>query len=86
MTDFKDLTSVMAPATKTFEIDPSVLEELPQATRAIYVGTSGDIVVRFAGDSEDRTLANVVAGIPLPFRVTHVRETGTTAADIVGMA
>lgn len=53
------------------------------ATRGVFVGTSGDLVVRFAGDTANVTLKNVVAGVTHPWSITRVAATGTTATNIV---
>ncbi len=54
------------------------------ATRALYVGGTGDIAVVFAGNSTAVTLKAVPVGI-LPVQVTMVMSTNTTATDIVGL-
>lgn len=71
------------PATNAEEItanDGTTLDE----TRAIYVGTSGDVKVDTA-DGDTVTFKNVVGGSILPIAVTKVYSTGTTASDFVGM-
>ena len=52
-------------------------------TRAIYVGTAGDVSVLMQGGATV-TLTGVQAGSFLPLRVRQVLQTGTTAGDIVG--
>ena len=54
-----------------------------EATRGVFVGTAGDLVVRFAGDTVNVTLKNVVAGVTHPWSIVRVAATGTTATDIV---
>jgi hypothetical protein len=54
------------------------------ATRALYVGTGGTLVVTMAEDGVDATFTNVAAGI-FPVQVTKVLSTGTTASDIVAL-
>lgn len=54
-----------------------------ETTRGVYVGTAGDLVVRFAGDTANVTLKNVVAGVTHPWSIVRVAATGTTATDIV---
>lgn len=53
------------------------------ACRGVYVGTAGDLVVLFSGDTANVTLKNVVAGVTHPWSVTRVAATGTTATNIV---
>lgn len=56
-----------------------------EACRALYVGGTGDITMRARGSSADVVFAAVPAGTILPVQVTYVRETGTTATDIVAL-
>ncbi len=53
--------------------------------RAVYVGTGGDLAVKFSGDATAVTLKNVASGSLLPISVTHIMATNTTAADIVAL-
>lgn len=70
-----------------FDIEPSVEEAPDYVTRAIYVGTAGDLKVkRLGGTQRDVTFKNVPAGTILPIRVVQVYNNGTTASDIVGLA
>ena len=77
--------SVTAPAQSCAAITPSDLGPLPQVTKAIYVGTGGDIVLRAASDDADILFANVPAGTVLPVRVRAVRMAGTTAGQLVAL-
>jgi hypothetical protein len=73
-----------APAVAAEAIIPNDTADLAYATRAIFVGQSGDIAIRtLSGD--DVTLINVQAGSVLPIRAAQVRATGTTAAALVGL-
>jgi hypothetical protein len=58
--------------------DVTALDPLP---KAIYVGTAGDVVVRFSTGS-DVTFKNVPAGTVLPIRPLYIR-TASTASDFV---
>lgn len=54
-------------------------------TRAVYVGTSGNLTVDMVedyGGTFQVTFTNVAAGI-FPIQVTRVYATGTTASNIV---
>jgi hypothetical protein len=73
-----------APASQGVAIVPSSTTDLPFVTRAIYVGTAGDlaVVMRTGGTV---TFASVPAGTLLPIRALRVLET-STAGSLVGLA
>lgn len=73
------------PATHAFAITPDNSTAITFATRAIYVGTGGDITLRGANSPADVLLKAVPTGSVLPIRTKYVRATGTTAADLVGL-
>ncbi len=52
-------------------------------TRAIYVGTTGNIAVRMA-DGQSVTFNSVPVGI-LPIQVDQVKSTSTTASNMVAL-
>ena len=78
--------SLNAPARNAFAIALSDTVALPLLPKAIYVGTGGTIVLRGVDATGDVTLKNVGAGQIIDIRASHVRATGTTAADLVGLA
>lgn len=78
--------SAIAPSRAPFSITPSDTDRLPAATKAIYVGTGGAVVVRGVDAAADVTYRNVPAGTYLVVCASHVRASGTTAADLVGEA
>lgn len=83
---FKDTAnSLSSPAAGCFEITPNNSADLVSATKAIYVGTGGDIVLRSIDSDTDVTFVNVPGGAILPVRVQAIRNNGTTASDIVGL-
>ena len=77
--------SITSPAADCFAIQPSDTQDLPSATKAIYVGTGGDIVLRAVNGSADVTFANTISGSIIDVRARAIRLTGTTASDIVGL-
>lgn len=78
-------SGLSAPATRSFPITPHATDELVRVTRAIFVGSAGNLTVRFAGDSADVTLTGLQAGVVYPFRLSAVRAAGTTAGALVGL-
>lgn len=79
---FKDRSSGLeSPGYGATETTPNDSTDLPVTSRAIYVGTAGDLRVTTAG-GDVVTFANLQAGI-LPMRVKRIHATGTTAGDIV---
>lgn len=53
-------------------------------TRALYVGTGGNLKVTTAYGT-DVTFANAPSGSILPLQVTKVWSTGTTAANVLAL-
>jgi hypothetical protein len=72
------------PARHGFAVATSDSVDLPNETRAIYVGAAGDVSVVLAS-GEAVVLAGVSAGSLLPIRVSRVNVTGTTASLMVGL-
>jgi hypothetical protein len=54
------------------------------ATRSLYIGSGGTLVVRMAEDDATATFTNVAAGI-FPVQVVEVLATGTTATGILAL-
>lgn len=54
-----------------------------QVTRALYVGTTGNLTVRMA-DGQTQLFSNVPVGV-FPIQVDMVMSTGTTASTIVAL-
>ncbi len=78
--------STAAPSTAPFTITPSDAVALPVVPKALYVGTAGIVVLRGVNGAADVVFKNVSSGQVLDIRAAYVRATGTTAADIVGLA
>ena len=77
-------TGLTSPAVGADVIVPNDTVALPKSTRAIYVGTAGNLRLQFvAGDVV--TLTNLQAGVIYPLRATLVLATGTTAGGLVGL-
>lgn len=76
--------SLTAPSEDAVAILPDDTATLGHATRAVYVGTAGDLRVRMLGQGEV-TFVGLAQGSLLPLRVTQVLATGTSASDIVGL-
>lgn len=74
------------PARSAFPITPHDTEELAVLPRAIYAGTGGTIVLRAVESTADVVFKSLAAGQILDVRAQYVRATGTTAADLVGLA
>ncbi len=83
--DFQDHdTGLTSPAVNAADIVPSDAAALPFSTRAIYVGSTGNLRIQLVtGDLV--TLTNVQAGSFYPVRVAQVMATGTTAGGLVGL-
>lgn len=77
--------SLTSPAQRAEPITPSNGAELASATRAIYVGQTGNVRLRTVG-GDIVTLANMQGGVLYPIRADQVLATGTTASDIVGLS
>ena len=78
--------SLMAPASNCFAIIPDDATDLVEVTKALYVGTGGDVVLRAVDAAGDTTFRNLQDGSTLDVRVSAVRATGTTAGDMVGLS
>jgi hypothetical protein len=76
--------ALTSPAEHAFAITPHDSNSLSFVTREMYVGSGGDVVAVFAG-GEEVTLSGVPSGSRLPYRVTQVKATGTTATALVGL-
>lgn len=73
-----------SPAVGGFAIVPSDATSFARATRAIYVGTGGDVAVVMY-DGTVVTLVGVPSGSFLPVRALRVNDASTDAEDMVGL-
>lgn len=74
--------SSTAPAHDAIAVNPNDATVIPM-TRALYIGTTGNLTVRMA-DGHNATFSTVPVGI-FPIQVDMVLNTGTTAAAIVAL-
>lgn len=74
-----------SPALNAFAVIPDNSQELTHVTRALFVGTGGDINLVLRDDNNEVLLKNVPSGGLLPVRAKLVKSTDTTAQDIVGL-
>jgi hypothetical protein len=77
-------TQDFSPPTRAAAVTPHNTNELEFVTRALYVGSVGDVKVAMA-DSGEVTFVAVPTGTTLPIRVKKVFATGTDATDIVAL-
>ncbi len=75
---------LISPAENLESITVHDTNELAYVTRAIYVGTGGDVKVVTVGGVME-TLSNVPTGKTLNVRAKQVFDTGTTASNMLGM-
>lgn len=80
------LDNPCAPSRAPFAVTPSDTVALPVVTKALYVGTGGNVAVLAVGATADVVYKNVASGSYLLVRASYVRATGTTAGDLVGEA
>lgn len=78
--------SVMAPSENFFPIVPSDSEEIELATKAVFVGQGGNLAVMPLKGQSPVVFANIADGSVIDIRVRAILATGTTAAQIVGLA
>lgn len=86
MTDrFKNTSSgISGPAFDAFAIVPNDSTDLPEITRALYIGGGGDISLITKGGTQ-LTFSGANAGSLLPVRVARILATGTSATNIIGL-
>jgi len=81
---FEDRSSGLeSPAFDGTAVTPNNSVDLAVMSRALYIGSSGDLSIVTAGGTT-LTFRNVPIGL-LPIRVSRMRATGTTASDIVAV-
>lgn len=78
--------SPVAPSEFCFDVTPDDANDLPRATKALFIGESGDVTLLAVRGELPVTFRNLPAGSVLDVRVRAVMATGTTASAIVGLA
>lgn len=73
------------PARTGFAVTPSDTVNIPEGTRGLYVGASGDVAVILLDDTTSVVFTGLAAGIIHPIAAKRVLSTGTTATGIVGV-
>jgi hypothetical protein len=82
---YDNTAKVESSAQKAYAVAPSDSTDLPNGiTKGLYVGTTGDVVAVFAGDTEIK-LTGLASGVFHPISVKQVKATGTTATSIVAV-
>ena len=74
-------TGVSGPLSYAAEITPDDDADIATVSRALWIGTAGDLTVTMR-QGQQVTFANLTVGWH-PLRVSRVWATGTTASDIV---
>ncbi|PHR59883.1 MAG: hypothetical protein COA47_08860 [Robiginitomaculum sp.] len=77
-------TGLDSPAAHAFAIVPDDANDLPEVTRALFVGIGGDITVITKSGSEV-LFSGLASGDILPVRTLRIKATGTSAGNIVGL-
>lgn len=77
-------TQLSDPGVGGFAVTPSNDDDLQQMSRALYIGTGGDIAVK-TRDGDTLTFKNLGDGSILPLRCKRVLATGTTATDVIAL-
>lgn len=73
------------PATNAVLITPSDSTDLVAVTRAVYIGTTGNMKVTMQ-DSGTVLFTGIPAGTTLPIRVSRIWSTTTTASTIIALS
>lgn len=77
-------TTPISPARGGELVAPSDTTDLPQVSRALYIGQGGDVALTMV-DGHVLTFEAVPGGSLLPIRVSAVAATGTSATGIIAL-
>ena len=72
------------PLTSAVVVSPSDSADLSYTTRAVYIGTTGNMKVTMQ-DSGTVLFTGIPAGTTLPIRVSRIWSTTTTASTILAL-
>lgn len=75
-------SSAFGVVTITPSDDNAIFSNPNRTSRWIMVGGDGDLVLMFE-DGSEAVVKNVISGVMYPFAVRKVKETGTTATEIL---
>lgn len=78
--------SVLSSARAPYPVIPDDTTALPCVPKGIYVGTGGDVTLRGIDGDSDVTYRNLPDASYIAVRASHVRYSGTTAADLIAEA
>lgn len=76
--------SITGPISNGAAVTPSDSTDLATSSRAIWVGTGGDVNLTTV-ENATVLLKNVPSGSLIPIRAARIRLTSTTATDIVAL-
>tara|TARA_Y100000310_G_scaffold239557_1_gene243186 strand:- start:3080 stop:3346 length:267 start_codon:yes stop_codon:yes gene_type:complete len=74
-----------SPAENAAAVTPADDTDLATSSRALWIGTAGDVEVDMVGGETEVVFSSVPAGTLLPIRVSRVRDANTTASNIVAV-
>ena len=77
------MSKLIEPALNAASVTPADSTNLTSPTRALYIGSGGDLAVVLNGTTV--TFTNVASGSVLPIRPEIVNSTNTTATDILAL-
>lgn len=86
LAELSEALALISPAGNVWPITPDDEVAISPVPRSLYVGTGGTIILRAVDGQVDVAIVNVPDGAVLDIRAAIVRESGTTASDIVGLA
>lgn len=77
--------SPMQSARNLAAVTPNDSTDLPNVSKALWIGGAGNVSIIAADDSAAVLISGVAAGTILPIRAKRVRSTDTTATLIVNL-
>ena len=78
-------TSRQLPSRAPYAVTPHATNPLPIPSKALYIGGTGNVVLRGVGSDADVTFTAVPSGTTLHVAAAYVRAT-STATNIVALA